>query len=61
MSISYGKYTLTEMRRILEERDRFQREKRELEEVMKKSFIEEKNRQIKKMFDSQFYVKTFFT
>jgi hypothetical protein len=40
------------MRRMLEERDRFQREKRELEEVMKKSFIEEKNRQIKKMFDS---------
>lgn len=52
MSISYGKYTLSEMRRMLEERDRFQREKRELEEVMKKSFIEEKNRQIKKMFDS---------
>jgi hypothetical protein len=40
------------MRRMLEERDRFQREKRELEEAMKKSFIEEKNRQIKKMFDS---------
>jgi hypothetical protein len=37
---------------MLEERDRFQREKRELEEAMKKSFIEEKNRQIKKMFDS---------
>ena len=52
MSISYGKYTLSEMRRMLEERDRFQREKRELEEAMKKSFIEEKNRQIKKMFDS---------
>lgn len=48
----YGNYTLSEMRRMLEERDRFQREKRELEEAMKKSFIEEKNRQIKKLFES---------
>ena len=48
----YGNYTLSEMRRMLEERDRFQREKRELEEAMKKSFIEEKNRQIKKLFET---------
>lgn len=48
----YGNYTLSEMRRMLEERDRFQREKRELEEAIKKSFIEEKNRQIKKLFES---------